>query len=528
MEGYLVFKKIVFLITLSLTAGPLYTMSSTGAGQSTQENCPFCLEKIDSHLPADNKDAAISGQQLFGCQHQFHASCLARWIAVNKSTYGITHTTCPLCRNSIVIPEHPAIHPLIDEILTTSAPSATPGYASVLENNPEMLLWVAMEHDDIAHMQQAVSLGADIHADNDIAFYLAIENNYLTAAGWLFEQGARLSPNTLHYLLCRTVEQHNFAKARWLLEHGAHYERENGIIELGQTLANSNIEAAQWWIDQLGTIQNDRLLGSFLGRKDFAHTQWLFDRGVRANNPYDLLAGLLSHKNFDAAQWLFDHGTNQPNGLEAPLQMNVTLNKPDVVIWLINHGVDPNAQDGEALSRALYQHNFEMAQLLVNHGANIDPNGLSMAASRNDEQTINWLIDHGENVNYRDDDALYTALYGEHLAIAELLMRHGAHITESMMYNAITHHKTTVIDWLIAHGASLATDTVQQAIDNRDETMAPYLSSRCSWKDRFTHTLLRHRNVVLTGIYVLGSAVLLGEIYAIVKIIQLATKKTAH
>ena len=145
-------------------------------------------------------------------------------------------------------------------------------------------------------------------------------------------------------------------------------------------------------------IENDRKingnkaqLGKFaffdaLSNKDYNTCEWLLENGVSVNTRYieggTPLHQAVLHKDYEMCEWLLNKGANIniPNKYdETPLALALEDNNPRLHTLLISRGANPNTQGGQYRKTALYY-----------------------AAINNDNDTCEWLLSHGANVNIPD------------------------------------------------------------------------------------------------------------------------------
>ena len=162
------------------------------------------------------------------------------------------------------------------------------------------------------------------------------------------------------------------------------------------------------------------------------------------------------------------------------------------------HPEHVNARGGHLVSplgAALYRNHFEVAELLHEHGADINVRGdgerewtLLHVASRNgyvDTAVSRWLLDHGAFVNAQMDigwTALHLAACNGRLEIMHLLLEHNADIHarndrgEVALHIAVCHFRNNsqinILQLLLDHGADV------NARDNEGSTPLHHSSSR--------------------------------------------------
>ncbi|CAL4907649.1 unnamed protein product [Urochloa decumbens] len=91
----------------AITALPVFVHSSDGGGAAAAAECAICIAEF-----ADGEE----GRLLPRCGHRFHARCVDAWFRF--------HTTCPLCRASVLAGADADAPP------PAAAPSAEPAAAA--------------------------------------------------------------------------------------------------------------------------------------------------------------------------------------------------------------------------------------------------------------------------------------------------------------------------------------------------------------------------------------------------------------
>lgn len=137
------------------------------------------------------------------------------------------------------------------------------------------------------------------------------------------------------------------------------------------------------------------------------------------------------------AEFLLEHGADihaSTNSGISVLEGAVERGKPEMVELLLIRGAYPNRQNSaDGTSKSLIEIALEgsricVADMLLNHGADFDPNSsgqLHMAAANGRLDTVLWLLDHGADINRRDHRGntplLDAAISGHADVIASLL-----------------------------------------------------------------------------------------------------------
>ncbi|KIE04644.1 hypothetical protein NF27_GZ00040 [Candidatus Jidaibacter acanthamoeba] len=208
-------------------------------------------------------------------------------------------------------------------------------------------------------------------------------------------------------------------------------------------------------------IENDRKingnkaqLGKFaffdaLSNKDYNTCEWLLENGVSVNTRYieggTPLHQAVLHKDYEMCEWLLNKGANIniPNKYdETPLALALEDNNPRLHTLLISRGANPNTQGGQYRKTALYY-----------------------AAINNDNDTCEWLLSHGANVNIPDiygNTSLQLALQYNNPRLHTLLISRGANLNtqggqyrKTALYYAAINNDNDTCEWLLSHGANV-------------------------------------------------------------------------
>jgi len=147
------------------------------------------------------------------------------------------------------------------------------------------------------------------------------------------------------------------------------------------------------------------------------------------------------------AECLLDHGADLNAITESgatPLQRAVELGTPGVVTLLLERGATLSADVGDQLMRdALERTAVDVAEVLIQHGVQFraKQTRLTEAAGCSWVTVINWLLDHGADVNLPNEygTAPLIAAGGHHEAIACLLSRGAASTVLDEDGNGLLH-----------------------------------------------------------------------------------------
>ena len=383
-----------------------------------------------------------------------------------------------------------AFQSLFDKYPTSSiAPTTETMIERVQQAKKNRALFEAVNKGDTEQVKSLIAEGADIDAKwSD--FYNENEGD----PKLLTRQGLRDSTPLWH-----AVNSHNFEMVKLLVEQ------------------DPNMNAGRW--PPLG-LAVDRG-----GRADTTIVEYLIDHGANVNYP-ESWGPLQEAATFsiEKVKLLVSRGANVNGGLFQPtIHAGIRSWSTEIVEFLIQHGADVNAKDEwgrgyTPLQRAALTGQTEMVKLLLAAGADInarddngqtalhlpldmrnsnfkgywlskdtiellliegadvnskDKNGRTpwyLAAELADGDIVKLLIDHGADVNTRDDATGFTALHYAaglgNMNAAEVLIANGADINakdkegHTPLYIAI-NHDYKIAEFLIDKGAdsSIKTET---------------------------------------------------------------------
>lgn len=196
--------------------------------------------------------------------------------------------------------------------------------------------------------------------------------------------------------------------------------------------------------------QEAALLDAIYG-KDQEAAVALLARGVFADNSArlsEVCDQAIQHNEPMVARTLLQRGIFPAHSDSQPVLITAAGQCPEVVPLLLEKGVDVNAQSGNgdtALSSCVRSRHLALARLLLEHGA---------------DANIPFQLNIQSNVTPRVDGvvSLSTAAANGDIPMLTLLLAHGAHISaEPVRYGplaaAVSHNSPEALRFLLEHGA---------------------------------------------------------------------------
>ncbi|CAH0549684.1 unnamed protein product, partial [Brassicogethes aeneus] len=197
---------------------------------------------------------------------------------------------------------------------------------------------------------------------------------------------------------------------------------------------------------------------------------------INKNGRFNLSALSLAALNGDLeiVTILIKNGANinaQDINGKSPLMVAVNRNYEKIAEFLINQGADVNLRDKQdnhtALHHAAFTGNVKIANVLVKNGVNVnaqDINGLSplmFAVGKNHEETAEFLINQGADVNLCAQDKSTVLHFARKVKIANVLVKNGVKVNAQdikglspLMFAVGKNHEETA-EFLINQGADV-------------------------------------------------------------------------
>jgi ankyrin repeat protein len=244
---------------------------------------------------------------------------------------------------------------------------------------------------------------------------------------------------------------------------------------------------------------NKSSLVAALHNRHFRVVELLYQHGAVLPIGYEgrtLLHAASADGRVDVAQWLLNIGVDanaQDDGHRTPLHFAAANGHPELVQILLGHSVDVNARDwSHRTPLHLASKSFrgeESVRLLIEHGASVNARDgnhqmpLHLASSKGHFGTVQLLIENGAHVNARDwrhQTPLYLALFECAGKTARLLIKHGAGIhalslnRSTALHLASSQGDTETVWLLIKHGADVDAQDHDQSTPLHKASSLPF------------------------------------------------------
>ena len=151
-----------------------------------------------------------------------------------------------------------------------------------------------------------------------------------------------------------------------------------------------------------------------------------------------------------------------PEGLGAAMKMACFGGVPDVVARVLRHGARLEGDDARTqLVSASRDTRTDVVLLLLQAGVDVHvghDEALRQAARNGNDQVVAILLAHGANVHVRNDEAVRYAASRQHTTVMELLFAHGANVhvdQDVMLRHAALNGHMSVVQVLLKHGADV-------------------------------------------------------------------------
>ena len=145
----------------------------------------------------------------------------------------------------------------------------------------------------------------------------------------------------------------------------------------------------------------------------------------------------------------------------------------EIVKFLIENGVNVNADCGKPLSSASRGNHIDVVKYLVENGADVNLpvysiNSLDIAASKGNINVVKYLIEKGSDIHHLDDMPLYCAVESNHIKTVKYLIENGANINvldNIIIRTAIKNDYVKVVKYLIEKGADISSLPIRYRLE---------------------------------------------------------------
>lgn len=302
--------------------------------------------------------------------------------------------------------------------------------------------------------------GADANATDGEPMQFAAAGGHVDVIEILLRHGAKVEQDDANQMLEAAARKGDLATVKKCVELGADVQH-NDNFALRQACLNGQDDLVSYLIDKGADVNagdGEPLVGA--ARYGYDDTVGLLiDKGanVDANGATALFAAL-DEGHPDAAKLLVFAGAKCCTGGVDCLQIAVEGGRKDLVSFMTERGVDVTPDKmGPALRTAAGRGHFEIAQLLVERGADVnetDNEALLQAVKADRPRIAHYLMDKGADPFARGGEIEKAAL--EHPEMAKLLL-------EWTQDHCRAQFKSIV-------DAQGNLDTLREAIDDRGTT----------------------------------------------------------
>ena len=138
----------------------------------------------------------------------------------------------------------------------------------------------------------------------------------------------------------------------------------------------------------------------------------------------------------------------------------------DIAEYLLEHGADVDMDGGKSLILMSRGGKLKTVKYLVERGANVINSPANVHAARKGHiDVVKYLVEHGADVNYGDNDALRAT---RDLEVAKYLVKKGADAKDSRCLEyAVSLRNLELMQYLLENGASITPRCITYAHDDR-------------------------------------------------------------
>jgi len=303
-------------------------------------------------------------------------------------------------------------------------------------------------------VQKLITAGALVEAKNNNDCTPFFNASDLEAAEVLLKHGADINcqrksdgATPLHVAASRGPYR-NMRRMAWLIAHGAdvNIRRNDGSTALGVAMNKNRLDAVKYLLEHGADVNTQNKDGvtplyyaAWRGRKEIVEMLLRNGADITVVNTYGRTAmGVAKERGYTEIAELLSKRARQldPDKEIITICDYAAIGNTEKIRSLIAAGHVQGEDGGEALSWASMMGHKEIAELLIQNGANVNHQGgnvvgwpLLHAIARGNKDMVELLISNGAEVNIKTamgNTALDFARQIQHTEIVELLQKHGA------------------------------------------------------------------------------------------------------
>ena len=148
------------------------------------------------------------------------------------------------------------------------------------------------------------------------------------------------------------------------------------------------------------------------------------------STPFNYIRVAASRRNVDMISLLASRGAS-PRSLEEALEQAIVQNVPNVVLALLQHGANPNANKGAVFRSAIASQNPALVRLLLRSRTKIHKpfltSNLAMAVTQGQAEIVSLLVVYGADVSFDHFSALRRAVQAQRIDLILYVMKGHMH-----------------------------------------------------------------------------------------------------
>lgn len=233
--------------------------------------------------------------------------------------------------------------------------------------NDYLAFRLAVKNNQVELAKYLLSIGADVHVRNEYALYYAIENGYNEIVNVLLDAGA--DPNDIDpYILYPAIKDEKYDLIDSLVGNGVNLHDDNeGLLRLAAK--NDEIKVLSYLLENKADIHacNDEALKTAVenGSIETVNCLLSFGADIHVDNDW-LLRYAVRKEKYKITECLLKGGANVHVDHDYPLFQAVQYRNYEITKLLIAYGADVQARNKSILSKA---NNHDITQFLIMKGA---------------------------------------------------------------------------------------------------------------------------------------------------------------
>ncbi len=297
----------------------------------------------------------------------------------------------------------------------------------------DWVLVYAVKEKNLPLVSAALQNGADVNYAHGLPLSTAAQHGFTGLVTYLLDNGTDIHHNDDHALRAAAILGH-FGVVELLIDRGADISaRDYQVVHSAIMLSYLPVVKYVMTRAPIGWVDIENAICLAIGYYLNAVIEYFVTEWAHVINLASMLEMAARHRNLPVVVTLVEHQVDVNANDSAALVSAAMVGSCPIVEYLLDHGANIHARGDQALEMAILYMHFEVYELLMDRGADPLPHierAARLCAHQGSLASINQLVDRGAKFSHKLINELVVcgATFGS-LQIVEYAVARGADIT---------------------------------------------------------------------------------------------------